>query len=128
MSEICYSNKCQRKTISSRTFDHGSVIGTTKMINWLQKKIPTETKILHVFKSRMKAKKILTQIPSEVDYLHVFCQSMDNTDQDIQFNLLKSPNTIDPGVMISIDSLYNSLAFLSLSMAFITSSTCLASL
>ena len=98
------------------------------MINWLQKKIPTETKILHVFKRRMKAKKILTQIPSEVDYLHVFCQSMDNTDQDIQFNLLKSPNTIDPGVMISIDSLYNSLAFLSLSMAFITSSTCLASL
>ena len=50
------------------------------------------------------------------------------TIQDVSFNLLKSPNTIEPGVMISIDSLYNSPALLSLSIAFITSSTCLASL
>ncbi len=46
----------------------------------------------------------------------------------ISLSRLNSPNTIDPGVMISIDSLYSSLALLSPSIAFITSSKCLASL
>ncbi|HEY0580171.1 MAG TPA: hypothetical protein VGC75_05640, partial [Candidatus Nitrosocosmicus sp.] len=63
-------------------------------------------------------------------WFHKFSKIVEKelTIQDISFDLLKSPNTIGPGVMSSITSLYNSLALLSLSIAFITSFTCLASL